>query len=52
MIERDELFSTLEDIASSCHILPASNGFEDNHVHRYKFAQAPRESDSAQAQHA
>jgi hypothetical protein len=51
MIEKNEVFSKLEALAGSCHILPASHSFEDNHSDRYRFVRGRRESDHGQVQH-
>jgi hypothetical protein len=45
MIEKDELFSKLEALASAFHItLPATNAFEDNQTHRYRFVHGSPDS--------
>ncbi len=47
MMEKDEVFSKFEALASSCHILPTSSAFEDHHGHRYKFVRKPHAHNEA-----
>jgi hypothetical protein len=52
MIEKDELFSKLEALASAFHIpcLPATNAFEDNQTHRYRFVRVHSASPESHVQ--
>jgi hypothetical protein len=51
MIEKDELFSKLEALASAFRItLPATNAFEDNQTHRYRFVRVHSASPESHVQ--